>query len=848
MMLFHCINVSAQALGSPCDIAESISGKEYCSLPNTITFSADTNFANPNSTCNSPLESKWFQFTASNTFSSLYIANSDPTNTSILTLGVFKVNVCDSDLEEIFCDDSGTLNWMHIELPNLQIGQQYLITIGSLSQNHGEIDFCLNSYFPFGNPGNNCEEAIILCDSSPKVYVPSKPDASDLPFSINSCNSQREMYSETWYKWRADKDGPISFTISPLFTENNIDFEIYKVNDGIEDCELELLRCESVLNGLGSSCGLQTGLKEGSTELLLSTTCDNITGSFLSPLNALKGDVYALRILSQSQNAGYQLTFDHQPEFFNTIGVGFGSVLSQVGPCTYQLKYSANGFSIPPQSYQWDIGSATSSENELTDREVTIITSDLGSNIVQVSFPISYGCIVTEVDSNCILERLSGGFFGIQIDSIKGIQCGEVDGSYLAISMDVKCPDYEGFTYSIDGSPFSSQQVFTDLSLGSHVVSVRLDEGCEVSRTIAIEEEVDFDGEISSSESDPTDCFYSYDFSIQLSGELLGSETVIWDFGPNAIPATAIGIGPHSVEFEEIGLKEIRANITASTACSREVNFSLNIQPCMKVTTPEIFVVEILEADCNDENGGLIFDILNACEPLQYFLNEIPIEPSSLENLASGKYNFKIVDKDFCTAEQEIQIGKEEDLILNAGPDLTVNLVGSIVTFELDYNYADVSISTNSNNILCQDSVSCTSPSLEVNSSESIIFTASNSIGCAAEDTVNINLEFDPAEILYVPNVFSPNEDGINDVFEIFVPESYSIEVKQFRIFDRWGNLIFQKDKSQASGGRIELWNGSSGLSTTVKSGVFAFIGTFIVSEGGIQKEITISQTISAIQ
>jgi len=44
---------------------------------------------------------------------------------------------------------------------------------------------------------------------------------------------------------------------------------------------------------------------------------------------------------------------------------------------------------------------------------------------------------------------------------------------------------------------------------------------------------------------------------------------------------------------------------------------------------------------------------------------------------------------------------------------------------------------------------------------------------------------------LYVPNVFSPNDDNINDVFTIFTGEDIEVEELHGTIFDRWGNMIF---------------------------------------------------------
>lgn len=44
---------------------------------------------------------------------------------------------------------------------------------------------------------------------------------------------------------------------------------------------------------------------------------------------------------------------------------------------------------------------------------------------------------------------------------------------------------------------------------------------------------------------------------------------------------------------------------------------------------------------------------------------------------------------------------------------------------------------------------------------------------------------------VYIPNTFSPNLDGINDVFRPYFNATYQLNYYQLTIFDRWGNLIF---------------------------------------------------------
>lgn len=53
--------------------------------------------------------------------------------------------------------------------------------------------------------------------------------------------------------------------------------------------------------------------------------------------------------------------------------------------------------------------------------------------------------------------------------------------------------------------------------------------------------------------------------------------------------------------------------------------------------------------------------------------------------------------------------------------------------------------------------------------------------------------------LIFMPTIFSPNDDGINDTFE---PLGDSFQVLDFQIFNRWGNIIFKSDKIK------NYWNG----------------------------------------
>lgn len=69
--------------------------------------------------------------------------------------------------------------------------------------------------------------------------------------------------------------------------------------------------------------------------------------------------------------------------------------------------------------------------------------------------------------------------------------------------------------------------------------------------------------------------------------------------------------------------------------------------------------------------------------------------------------------------------------------------------------------------------------------------TVTDANGCETMDSIALVVL--PCKEPYIPNVFSPNGDGINDWFYLQSSECV-IHLRYLRIFDRWGELIFQRN------------------------------------------------------
>ncbi|HFA50809.1 MAG TPA: T9SS type B sorting domain-containing protein [Bacteroidetes bacterium] len=215
------------------------------------------------------------------------------------------------------------------------------------------------------------------------------------------------------------------------------------------------------------------------------------------------------------------------------------------------------------------------------------------------------------------------------------------------------------------------------------------------------------------------------------------------------------------------------------------------------------YVVEVLD-ECNNPffdsltvfiDGDTVFFELGAdttlCEGLPLQLNATSIGTLNVEyqwsngstspvidSPSSGLYTVTVTVDDFCVADDRIRVNI---IPLPGNTDLGENQVLCLgQTTELD-------ASTSGNpSYLWQDGTS--GPIKKVESPGTYTVNISNNCG---EATASVLVEYEDCRQVYFPNVFSPNDDGINDIFMPF--DGGDVEtVLSLKIFDRWGGLVFE--------------------------------------------------------
>jgi gliding motility-associated-like protein len=112
---------------------------------------------------------------------------------------------------------------------------------------------------------------------------------------------------------------------------------------------------------------------------------------------------------------------------------------------------------------------------------------------------------------------------------------------------------------------------------------------------------------------------------------------------------------------------------------------------------------------------------------------------------------------------------------------------------------------------------------------------AAELVGCTAVDSVRVSFE-DCSFDLRMPNIFSPNGDGDNELFSAIAAEG----IASFRIdiLNRWGQVVY------TSASPSFAWDGRTGSGEPVSDGVYFWVIEYTASQNSDQRSLTGTVTI----
>jgi gliding motility-associated-like protein len=234
--------------------------------------------------------------------------------------------------------------------------------------------------------------------------------------------------------------------------------------------------------------------------------------------------------------------------------------------------------------------------------------------------------------------------------------------------------------------------------------------------------------------------------------------------------------------------------------CVDSVNFSLEQNPING------FSIEVDPIQCTREYAEIeIFNIEGGTPPYRYSINgQISQDSPNFSNLGPGDYTIEVMDQLGCLWTEEVNISPLDDLRLTLTADLELNYLERR-TIQLEVNRSPdeiVSIIWSpSRQLSCSD---CLNPTITARQSEEYTVVVRDIFGCEAQITLKVEVSIDPN--IFIPNVFSPNGDGINDMFYVQGGPTV-VGVPELLVFDRWGNLLFEQRNIPANSPSVG-WDG----------------------------------------
>lgn len=232
---------------------------------------------------------------------------------------------------------------------------------------------------------------------------------------------------------------------------------------------------------------------------------------------------------------------------------------------------------------------------------------------------------------------------------------------------------------------------------------------------------------------------------------------------------------------------------------------------------------------CERKDGAILTNTLGGTRPYTYIWNTITdsafYEVNDAEGwnlvsqLGTGEYTVLVVDSNGCTKEGMANvplivppnasfstISKPEELI-----DPVVEFFNESTASETyEWHFGDGGVSSETHPQYAYDAPG----------NYLVMLIAHNEprYGCA--DTTFRYIYVEPMFTFYVPNSFTPDNDGLNDDFRPY-GENFDYEYYNLKIFDRWGALIWQTDNPERG------WNGTHQSSLEdVKDGLYLYIFT----------------------
>lgn len=313
----------------------------------------------------------------------------------------------------------------------------------------------------------------------------------------------------------------------------------------------------------------------------------------------------------------------------------------------------------------------------------------------------------------------------------------------------------------------------------------------------------------------PILCFDNHSVDFQLQGAFSETATINWDFGSGS-PASSSTTNPSGIVFEAPGTYPVSVMVSEN-GCVRTSQTSVLLQPnpMAEFTASPLMgcaplTVNFVNQSVTESSNAIYsWDFGDGNSSAQESAAHVFSEP--------GVYSVGMVLQNLngCLGQDAITKASliEVHPVPRAGFRVEPEVISAVdpAVEVVDQSEGGVSCSYFFDEQIFE---ACDfSHVLSVLEPQPIIQTVTNEFGCTARATGMIRIT---DHQIFIPNAFTPDGDGLND---IFIPVSSGVQNLEMQIFDRWGQLVF------SSSNVVRGWDGSkAGSNYYAEAGIYHYL------------------------
>lgn len=358
--------------------------------------------------------------------------------------------------------------------------------------------------------------------------------------------------------------------------------------------------------------------------------------------------------------------------------------------------------------------------------------------------------------------------------------------------------DNGGIVYSLDNENFQSGNIFLDLSPGNYTLYLEDAGGCTGSEDFLV-----FSAFAEAAETEVVNAS---------CGNANGSITVTGNTGSGAVGyALDGGSLVQSGTFTGLAPGEYTVTVSDLAECSSTLTLTV-----VEAEIDDLISTEITDTSCGEDNGAVQINGIFGNGELTYTLDGTAQNDNIFANLAAGEYNILVEDSEGCAVEKTVSIAGSEVLRPNAAQTTEATCEQANGSAILSANTPAVLYSIDGENFT------------ENNRFDNLAAGDYTAFYRAGDDcTVSENFTVPASEVscdLYIPSAFSPNDDGINDIFKAY--SETDILITDMKVFGRWGQLLYAAQDLQTAD-LNEGWNGEAD-GVPLDDGVYLYVLTYL--------------------